>query len=119
MQCELSHCAGLRTIIQSRRSRTSGILHHFRLRFVMALASRCSVNLIASTSRIVSKRAFKMSARLRAEEAVEEMAKKNPYFNKYASKIAALQQTSPEEFLNRLDSVKEKNFPKKSEEVKR
>lgn len=56
-----------------------------------------------------------MSAKLRAEEAIEEMKKKNPYYEKYASKIAALQQTSPEEFLNRLESVEKKSQPKKTE----
>lgn len=56
-----------------------------------------------------------MSAQLRAEQAMEEMKKKNPYFDKYAQKIAKLQQTSPEEFLNRLDSVEKKKTPKKTE----
>lgn len=56
-----------------------------------------------------------MSARLRAEEAIEEMKKKNPYYEKYAGKIAKLQQTSPEEFLSRLDSVEKKTQPKKQE----
>lgn len=46
-----------------------------------------------------------MSAKLRAEEALEELKKKNPYFEKYASKIATLQQTCPEEFLNRIENV--------------
>lgn len=56
-----------------------------------------------------------MSAQLRAEQAIEEMKKKNPYFDKYAQKIAKLQQTSPEEFLNRLDSVEKQKAPKKPE----
>lgn len=46
-----------------------------------------------------------MSAQLRAEEAIEKLKEKNPYFDKYADKIAKLQQTSPEEFLNRVDKV--------------
>lgn len=56
-----------------------------------------------------------MSAQLRAEQAIEEMKKKNPYFDKYAQKISKLQQTSPEEFLNRLDSVEKAKAPKKAE----
>ncbi|KAL5284435.1 ATPAF1 family protein [Megaselia abdita] len=61
-------------------------------------------------------RQFRMSANLRAEakEALEDMKKKNPYFEKYASKIATLQETSPEEFLNRVEAVKTKTDIKKS-----
>lgn len=55
---------------------------------------------------------FRMSAKLRSEQVIEELKKRNPYFEKYADKIASLQQTSPEEFLNRLES---KNEPKKQE----
>lgn len=42
-------------------------------------------------------------------KAVDEL-QKNPYFDKYAQKIAKLQQTSPEEFLNRIEQkmLKEK-----------
>lgn len=36
-----------------------------------------------------------------SKEQIEEL-QKNPYFDKYADKIANLQKTSPEEFLNRL-----------------
>lgn len=46
-----------------------------------------------------------MSAMRRAEEALDNMKEKNPYFDKYAEKIARLQQTSPEEFLERVDKV--------------
>lgn len=57
-------------------------------------------------------RTIAMSAKLRAEEALEELKQKNPYYEKYASKLAALQQASPAEFLNRFDSVgKEHNPP--------
>uniref|UniRef100_A0A182MQW6 ATP synthase mitochondrial F1 complex assembly factor 1 n=1 Tax=Anopheles culicifacies TaxID=139723 RepID=A0A182MQW6_9DIPT len=53
------------------------------------------------------------SIRERSEKVLEEMKEKNPYFEKYANKIAAVQQSSPEEFLSRLDSVeKEKQKPK-------
>lgn len=60
-----------------------------------------------------------MSAQLRAEEALEKMKNKNPYFEKYGNKIAALQQTSPQEFLDRLESVEKAKEPKKPQETKR
>lgn len=41
----------------------------------------------------------------RAQEALDKMKEKNPYFDKYADKIARLQQSSREEFLERLDKV--------------
>lgn len=63
-------------------------------------------------------RQFRMSAKLRAEakEALEDLKKKNPYFEKYASKIATLQETSPEEFLSRVEVVNTKKDIKKSNE---
>lgn len=41
------------------------------------------------------------------DKAVEEL-QKNPYFEKYAGKIAKLQQTSPEELLARFENHKNK-----------
>ncbi|XP_073817728.1 ATP synthase mitochondrial F1 complex assembly factor 1 [Musca autumnalis] len=65
---------------------------------------RNSLGLIrAQNSTIV--RTITMSAQRRAQEAVEKLKEKNPYFDKYAEKIAKLQQTSPEEFLQRVDKV--------------
>lgn len=77
-----------------------------RNRFIPLIATR-TVN-----------RQFRMSANLRAEaqEALEDLKKKNPYFEKYASKIANLQENSPEEFLNRVEVVKTKKDIKKSTE---
>lgn len=46
-----------------------------------------------------------MSAQRRAEEALDKLKEKNPYYEKYAEKIAKLQQTSPDEFLERVDKV--------------
>ncbi|KAL0129469.1 hypothetical protein PUN28_001627 [Cardiocondyla obscurior] len=43
-----------------------------------------------------------MTSRSRLEKALEEL-EKNPYYDKYAEKIARLQQTSPEEFLQRVE----------------
>lgn len=84
----------------------------------MAIAFRQSIKSLRAiqVQSVFLHRGISMSAKLRAEEAIEEMKKKNPYYEKYASKIAALQQTSPDEFLNRLESVeKKKNPPKKTE----
>ncbi|XP_023322788.1 ATP synthase mitochondrial F1 complex assembly factor 1 isoform X2 [Eurytemora carolleeae] len=47
-------------------------------------------------------RGFQTSQRM-SEEQIEEL-KKNPFFDKYAHKIAKLQDTSPEEFLARLSA---------------
>lgn len=47
------------------------------------------------------------------EKVVEEL-KTNPYYEKYAKKIADLQQTSPEEFLSRLEAFEDKKKEKKS-----
>lgn len=83
----------------------------------MAIIIRQSFNTLrAIRIQSIFHRGISMSAKLRAEEAIEEMKKKNPYFEKYASKIAVLQQTSPEEFVNRLDRFeKQKSPPKKIE----
>lgn len=83
----------------------------------MAIAIRQSIKSLRAfqVQSVFIHRTISMSAKLRAEEAVEEMKKKNPYFEKYAAKIAALQKTAPEEFLNRLESVEKKSQPKKTE----
>lgn len=83
----------------------------------MAIAIRQSLNILRIVRiQSVFHRNIMMSAKLRAEEAIEELKKTNPYYEKYASKIATLQQTSPEDFMNRVESV-EKNTksPKKIE----
>ncbi|KAJ6637982.1 ATP synthase mitochondrial F1 complex assembly factor 1 [Pseudolycoriella hygida] len=78
----------------------------------MALALRKS---LLSLNKFKFNRFITMSAQLRAEKALEELKNKNPYYEKYASKITTLQQTSPEEFLNRIDSVEKKNSKPKQE----
>ncbi|XP_052865308.1 ATP synthase mitochondrial F1 complex assembly factor 1 [Anopheles cruzii] len=51
-------------------------------------------------------RGFRMSsARERSEKVLENMKESNPFFEKYANKIASVQQRSPEDFLDRLNSV--------------
>lgn len=74
-----------------------------------------------------------MTTPSRCEKAMEELSG-NPYFEKYAQKIASLQKTSPEEFLSRVEDhktrkefkpepVKERQFtsllePKKAVDLK-
>ncbi|XP_055590452.1 ATP synthase mitochondrial F1 complex assembly factor 1 [Uranotaenia lowii] len=58
-------------------------------------------------------RTFKMTARQRSEKVLEQMKESNPYFEKYAKKIASVQKSSPEEFLARLDSVKKEKSKSK------
>ncbi|XP_014212192.1 methionine--tRNA ligase, mitochondrial isoform X1 [Copidosoma floridanum] len=48
-----------------------------------------------------------MTSRARMERVVEDL-QKNPYFEKYAQKIAKLQETSPEEFLSRCEEKERK-----------
>lgn len=79
----------------------------------MASVFRQTSKFVAINLQSVCRRNFRMSAQLRAEQAIEEMKKKNPYFDKYAQKIGKLQQTAPEEFLNRLESVEKEKAPKK------
>lgn len=69
-------------------------------------------------SRLFNYRSIKMSAQLRAEKAVEELKEKNPFYGKYASKIAALQKTAPNELLSRVDKI-EKDDGKASKSKER
>lgn len=39
------------------------------------------------------------------EEAVEQLKSKNPFYERYAAKLAALQQAAPEEFLEKVTKV--------------
>lgn len=79
----------------------------------MALAPIIRGTRVWSTLRIATC-GFKMSsARERSEKVMTELKEKNPYFEKYSKKIAAVQQESPQEFLSRLDQVeKEKKKTK-------
>ncbi|KAM7363518.1 ATP synthase mitochondrial F1 complex assembly factor 1 [Cochliomyia hominivorax] len=64
---------------------------------------RNTLRLLSVNKSIV--RNITMSAQRRAQEALDKMKEKNPYYEKYADKIAKLQQTSPEEFLEKVDKV--------------
>jgi len=52
------------------------------------------------------------SALFKDKEEDMDQLKENPYFSKYADKIAKLQKTSPEEFLSRLAQAEELRKPK-------
>lgn len=52
-------------------------------------------------ARITDERGI-MTSRSRLEKVLEEL-QRNPYYDKYAEKIAKLQQTSPDEFLQRVE----------------
>ncbi|XP_011878831.1 PREDICTED: methionine--tRNA ligase, mitochondrial [Vollenhovia emeryi] len=49
-----------------------------------------------------------MTSRARLEKALEEL-QRNPYYDKYAEKLARLQQTSPAEFLQRVGQQEKKS----------
>ncbi|XP_011341518.1 methionine--tRNA ligase, mitochondrial isoform X2 [Ooceraea biroi] len=57
-----------------------------------------------------------MTGRARLEKVLEEL-QKNPYYDKYAEKIAKMQQTSPEEFLQRVDQQEKMAREKKVKHV--
>lgn len=57
-----------------------------------------------------------MTSRASLEKVMEKL-QKNPYYDRYAAKIAKLQQTSPEEFLQRVEQ-QEKVFEKKEKNKK-
>lgn len=85
------------------------------------MASIISTILKSNRNTIVFTRLITMSAQLRAEKVVEKLKEQNPYYEKYAQKIAKLQQTSPEEFLNRIEKSNEQKVQqmKKSKEQER
>lgn len=87
----------------------------------MAFCIRQTLNTVRTirVPSVLGNRSFRMSAKLRAEQALEDLQKKNPYFEKYAGKIAALQKQSPEEFLSRLDSVDKTQNTKETKEKPR
>lgn len=64
---------------------------------------------------ILQKRNIVMSAH-RMEKAVEDL-KSNPYFEKYSKKIATLQETSPEEFLSRIEQRQQDKTKTKENEA--
>lgn len=78
----------------------------------MALYANC-LKLLPKSSWTVINRNIKMSAQLRAEKVLDELKTKNPYFEKYATKIAALQKTDPEELQSRLEEIEKNKKPKK------
>ncbi|XP_064549907.1 ATP synthase mitochondrial F1 complex assembly factor 1 [Drosophila montana] len=51
------------------------------------------------------RRSIAMTSSSRAKEVIEQLKETNPYYFKYADKIAKMQQTSAEEFLDRIERV--------------
>lgn len=67
-------------------------------------------NLIKS---VIRRTLMSSTGRLNDAKEAAEALKTNPYYTKYATKIAKLQQTSPEEFMSRAEGrEKEKTKPK-------
>merc|ERR1719191_2075508 len=82
----------------------------------MALARHCfralkprSYNLACYTNNYLPRLLHTTSTM--SKEQIEELAK-NPFFDKYADKIAKLQKTSPEEFVARVEAQAEAKKPK-------
>ncbi|XP_014470731.1 PREDICTED: methionine--tRNA ligase, mitochondrial [Dinoponera quadriceps] len=65
---------------------------------------------------VVSQERHAMTSRARLGKVLEEL-QKNPYYDKYAGKIAQMQRTSPEEFLQRVEQQEKKAFEKRVEHV--
>ncbi|XP_030573890.1 ATP synthase mitochondrial F1 complex assembly factor 1 [Drosophila novamexicana] len=53
----------------------------------------------------IFRRSIAMTSSSRAKEVIEQLKETNPYYFKYADKIAKMQQTSAEEFLDRIERV--------------
>lgn len=51
--------------------------------------------------------------RLQMEEAVEQLKSKNPFYEKYAAKMATLKEKAPEEFLEKVTKVVQPPAPVK------
>ncbi|KAG5671732.1 hypothetical protein PVAND_001912 [Polypedilum vanderplanki] len=62
-----------------------------------------------------------MSANLqeKAAEALEKLKTENPYFSKYADKIAKIQKSSPEEFLSKIQKQEAEKAKKQADEKAR
>ena len=63
-------------------------------------------------------RTFSYSRIVKQEKEEMDELKNNPYYAKYADKIAKLQKTSPEEFLSRLEAASTKSKPSVSDKGK-
>lgn len=71
----------------------------------------CARNSIFQQFKYIFSRSITTTS-IRREKAMEEL-KNNPYFDKYADRIAALQKTSPEEFLQRIENQKKQKDSEK------
>lgn len=57
-----------------------------------------------------------MTSPTKLEKAVEQL-QKNPYYEKYADRIASLQKTSPQEFLQRLEKQQKTQQQEKNKKL--
>ena len=81
----------------------------------MATLRLFSLRSLTRSSSTAGRRYIKSTChRVQKAEEMDEL-QKNPYYAKYAGKIASLQKTSPEEFLERLSVVEEKHKEKSNE----
>eukprot|EP00088_Acartia_fossae_P037000 TRINITY_DN3818_c0_g1_i8.p1 TRINITY_DN3818_c0_g1~~TRINITY_DN3818_c0_g1_i8.p1 ORF type:complete len:284 (-),score=64.29 TRINITY_DN3818_c0_g1_i8:153-1004(-) len=80
---------------------------------IVGLVRRSSRLCNLTRTSITQFKGFRTTA-IMSEEQIEEL-KKNPYYSKYADKIAKLQNTSPEEFLSRLSAHEDRKKAQESE----
>lgn len=74
---------------------------HYRL---VPTANCCAPPSPQSTA--VAVRTIAMSVpRLQMDEAVEQLKNKNPFYDRYAAKLAAMKEKAPEEFLEKVTQV--------------
>lgn len=71
----------------------------------MALVGRHLFTTSVSASFRIRRSIAMSSVRRQTDEAVEKLKSANPYCDKYAAKLAALQAKAPEEFLDKVNKV--------------
>lgn len=71
----------------------------------MALVGRHLFTTSVSASFRIHRSIAMSSVRRQTDEAVEKLKSANPYYDKYAAKLAALQAKAPEEFLDKVNKV--------------
>ncbi|XP_031333369.1 ATP synthase mitochondrial F1 complex assembly factor 1-like isoform X1 [Photinus pyralis] len=67
---------------------------------------------LASHNKLINRTIMSSSPMRASIEKVTEELKTNPYYEKYAKKIAGLQETSPEEFLQRIEEREKEKISK-------
>jgi len=75
------------------------------IRNLSRIGSNCRSLALHPHTQILKKRYLRTTTNFHQDSEDMDQLQKNPYYSKYADKIAKLQKTSPEEFLNRLSVV--------------